>query len=368
VTGEFEIPIETKGEVIQIACGNNHALILTSINEVFVFGSNACGQLGLGETRGNIGPVKLQIPGSVRSISCGIYFSMILMENGDLFGFGYNMAGQISASNHIGHINVPSLIMSDVKSMECCGNHTIVEKTCGDLWSFGDNKFEQLGVPHNKESPHGPFKIWDGVRDGKVLQVSGNFHTAILTESSVTLFGCNTDGECGIAFPPNTKKHVLSMPIKQISCGVDSTILLLENNRLLVFGRNDKGQLCSELLTKSLQPTEICFSEKIKHVQCFDSHTLILYESGELVGFGLNNKGQLGSSNPLETKRVICSNVDLIPGMFENRRWTIHTHKRFPQILQRQIFTFLLVNKRRMMETRTGVHRFITYMIFKYLI
>ena len=64
-----EIPIR------QIACGHEHTLILTADNNVFVFGDNYFGQLGLNHNNRQNKPVFLM--NEISQIVCGAYHTFI---------------------------------------------------------------------------------------------------------------------------------------------------------------------------------------------------------------------------------------------------------------------------------------------------
>ena len=69
---------------------DNHTIILKENNEVFVFGCNNYGQLGLGHYENQNRPIILMQEIPIYQIACGHYHTMILKENGDVLVFGYN--------------------------------------------------------------------------------------------------------------------------------------------------------------------------------------------------------------------------------------------------------------------------------------
>jgi hypothetical protein len=50
--------------IIDVACGSLHTMALTESSEVYVWGRNNSGQLGLGDTRDRDTPEKLNFPGN----------------------------------------------------------------------------------------------------------------------------------------------------------------------------------------------------------------------------------------------------------------------------------------------------------------
>jgi len=111
---EFE-PFDTNIQVKQVCCGYNYSMILTDNNELFVSGSNAHGQLGLGF---NIRPNKsilLMTDVTIKQIHCGMRHSVIYKQNhmGDeIWIFGGNSLGQFGLGDKESRY-VPTLLMKN---------------------------------------------------------------------------------------------------------------------------------------------------------------------------------------------------------------------------------------------------------------
>ena len=77
---------------IDIEMGRNHSLALTQDFQVFVWGLNKYGQLGIGDTKNRMIPEKLELPSGLESgpisIHCGPYNSWFL--KGDWRTEGYS--------------------------------------------------------------------------------------------------------------------------------------------------------------------------------------------------------------------------------------------------------------------------------------
>ncbi|RXN09137.1 putative E3 ubiquitin- ligase HERC4 [Labeo rohita] len=119
-----------KKQVIQIACGDHHSMALTKDSQLFVWGENSHGQLGL----------KKDHPGSpsaqhveslsgipVAQISAGGDHSFVLSLSGVVFGWGKNSAGQLglgdTTDRHV-PTAVNSLNQKKTLSISCGGEHT----------------------------------------------------------------------------------------------------------------------------------------------------------------------------------------------------------------------------------------------------
>lgn len=113
--------------IIQIACGLRHALALTNNGELYAWGSNSEGQLGLGPNI--MKALKPQLVSSLAAvpiafIACGGYHSMVVSKSGAVFGWGKNMFGQLGLSD-ITNRSLPS-------QLRTLRNSKVRHITCGE--------------------------------------------------------------------------------------------------------------------------------------------------------------------------------------------------------------------------------------------
>lgn len=81
--------------VVNAQGGAAHSIFLTADNEVYTSGNNTFGQLGTGTTLDTLNPVLVDVPGAV-SISAGQYTSLVLRTDASVFAFGNNVEQQLS--------------------------------------------------------------------------------------------------------------------------------------------------------------------------------------------------------------------------------------------------------------------------------
>ena len=82
-------------KIVSIQCSEQHTICLDHSGNVFTFGSNFNGQLGIGDDCVSTHePQILDIP-PIKQISCGLGFSMCLTRDGFLYSFGDNYYGQL---------------------------------------------------------------------------------------------------------------------------------------------------------------------------------------------------------------------------------------------------------------------------------
>ena len=74
-------------DIRQIVCGNSHAIILKTNDEIWVYGDNHFGQLGLGKCDNKIIEPQFLMRDKIREIACGQYHTVILKANNDVLVF-----------------------------------------------------------------------------------------------------------------------------------------------------------------------------------------------------------------------------------------------------------------------------------------
>ena len=182
---------------MDIKCGMAHTLVLTSSKEVYSCGRNAPPELqvsmsellfksytfGLGQlgrkTDANYSP-KLEkienLPETIR-IECGHDHSMCIDTQNNLFVFGSDIFGQLGLdyskedyTKVSAPLKHPSL--SNVTNISSGGNHTFVKTSNNEIYAFGFNFNNQLGVKKSLDSSKSrgilqnePFRVFEGEED-----------------------------------------------------------------------------------------------------------------------------------------------------------------------------------------------------------
>ncbi|KAJ8960060.1 hypothetical protein NQ318_009502 [Aromia moschata] len=96
----FNIPNKLTFEnvdIIDIKCGREHCLMLDKVGNVYTFGRGSRGQLGHGSLDDEPEPVKVDALGGIKvvQIAAGGWHSCALSQEGDLYIWGWNVNGQL---------------------------------------------------------------------------------------------------------------------------------------------------------------------------------------------------------------------------------------------------------------------------------
>uniref|UniRef100_A0A0K2UH48 RCR-type E3 ubiquitin transferase n=1 Tax=Lepeophtheirus salmonis TaxID=72036 RepID=A0A0K2UH48_LEPSM len=82
-------------KITKISSGHHHTIMLASNGDVYTFGNNFHGQLGVCDLLPRGSPTKVNIPTKATSVVAGSYHSLILTEEGEIFSFGMYQRGQL---------------------------------------------------------------------------------------------------------------------------------------------------------------------------------------------------------------------------------------------------------------------------------
>ncbi|XP_075560269.1 uncharacterized protein LOC142592614 [Dermacentor variabilis] len=116
-----------RGPLVGMACGSNHALLLTRDGEIFAWGRNTEGQLGLGNRKDQKSPQlvsHLSQRSKVVQVSCGRDFSLALDTQGKLWAWGQNDGGQLACKvpteeSSVRHLRVLSSRLITIRTSRC---------------------------------------------------------------------------------------------------------------------------------------------------------------------------------------------------------------------------------------------------------
>ncbi|XP_075998041.1 putative E3 ubiquitin-protein ligase HERC3 [Genypterus blacodes] len=190
-------------QVSQVACGSQHSVALTKDGQVYTWGQDTSGQLGLGKRRpGASSPQHLRSLSGMPlvQIAAGGDQSFALSVSGNVFSWGRNNCGQLGLGDKTDRQTptaVHSLNLKKTIAISCGKDHTTILTKDGAVFTFGSGQYGQLG--HNSFSDELHPRLVAELLEAKVTKIAcGRHHTLVLTESKqVYAFGCGDQGQLG---------------------------------------------------------------------------------------------------------------------------------------------------------------------------
>ncbi|XP_059521535.1 probable E3 ubiquitin-protein ligase HERC3 isoform X1 [Myotis daubentonii] len=98
----------------------------------------------------------------------------------------------------------------------------------------------------------------------------------------------------GIVAEPQVYGFISDRSVKEVACGGNHSVFLLEDGEVYTCGLNTKGQLGHEREGNKPEQIGALADQHIVHVACGESHSLALSDRGQLFSWGAGSDGQLG--------------------------------------------------------------------------
>lgn len=235
--------------VKQIACGYIHSALVTYDGTVYTWGDNQHGQLGQGYTGTNMPlPVLIENFDNIKQVACGTQHTAFLSENGEVYITGNGTWGQLGLGQLIREVDKPTLItgLEKIKYLACGEYHTLLVTEKGNLYGFGSNYDGQLGVGIEKENIYEPTPIvlppdFTGVIP-RADQVAGGTNHSIIrtTTGQVYTVGINRRGQLGlgdVGTQITPRRIRISEKISSVAAGFDNSGFITQKGVLYIFGK-----------------------------------------------------------------------------------------------------------------------------------
>lgn len=287
------IPECNYGRIKQIVSGEEHNLIRDENGNVFAFGSNAKGQLGMGNYEDLYMPTRVEaLPeNSIKEIAaCGDQ-NLACTLDGQVYIWPCVKEGQ--------KISIPQSInfaseKIKISNVSCGYNFGILLSTQGLVFSFGKNNSDgQLG--HGDKEARGFPDMIQSLKDAgeKIETIECGFRHVIAKTSlgKIYTWGWGLHGQLGhgIACSELSPRH-LNLDEKnrknrgiQVAAGYEHSVVLLESRDILWFGRN------GTLKEASYKPVKMVLSDKIPEIfPPFDQISAAVNPSSEFLVTKIN--------------------------------------------------------------------------------
>ncbi|XP_058151622.1 E3 ISG15--protein ligase HERC5 [Dasypus novemcinctus] len=216
-------------------------------------------------------------------ITCGDYHSLALSKGGELFAWGQNIHGQLGVGRIFASTSIPQIVenLSGVPLVQISAGeaHSMALSMIGNIYSWGKNDCGQLGLGHtnNKDSPC----LVEELDNQKVeFLTCGASHTALLTKDGLVFtFGGGKYGQLGHnstqnELRPRLVTELLENRVTQIACGRWHTLAYASDlGKVFAFGSGKEGQLGNDGTHDQLIPCvmKLPSNEELK----FESHTSV---------------------------------------------------------------------------------------------
>lgn len=323
---------DLKDQVQAIAAGRWTGIPLY---ELYAWGYNSQGQLGLNDIVRRSSPVQVGNLTTWSQISAGRNFSLALSSDGYAYGWGLNSGGQLgnnttvnsSSPVQIGSLNTWEIIQAG-------GVHGAAIKTDGTLWSWGDNGRGSVG-DNTTVSRSSPVQV-GALTNWAQLSASTYASASIKTDGTLWGWGENNVGNLGDGTTVRRSSPVqigaltdwAQVSLNSIASDA-SCIAVKTDGTLWSWGNNSNGQLGTNSVVLRSSPVQVgVLTNWLKPSTGF-SHVIALKTDSTLWSWGRNFNGQLGHGNTIDRSSPIqvgaLTNWSLKLGAGDNHSSAIKT-------------------------------------------
>lgn len=158
-------------KIIDVQTGREHCLLLDNAGNVFTFGCGSRGQLGHSMLEDEDEPKLVEALAGIKikQISAGGWHSCAVSYDGDLYTWGWNSNGQMGLKNQnvmatptVIDINSNLSSVENVVKVACGSKHTVILLDNGKVYGMGWNKYHQLtDLNIEEENVLNPVLIYD---------------------------------------------------------------------------------------------------------------------------------------------------------------------------------------------------------------
>ena len=158
---KIEFFIKNNLKIKKVSCGGYHTIVIADTDELYSFGKGLYGQCGYGQPENISTPKKVYFNENqnlkyennkkifIIDIKCGGEHSLFLSSNKNVYTCGHGYLGQLGLGNNK-NINLPTIVQSltNKKIIEIAAgwSHSLVLTSEGNIYSTGCNKYGELGI------------------------------------------------------------------------------------------------------------------------------------------------------------------------------------------------------------------------------
>eukprot|EP01124_Arcella_intermedia_P020538 TRINITY_DN28025_c0_g1_i1.p1 TRINITY_DN28025_c0_g1~~TRINITY_DN28025_c0_g1_i1.p1 ORF type:complete len:440 (-),score=107.13 TRINITY_DN28025_c0_g1_i1:39-1328(-) len=309
-------------------------LAISSEGQLYSWGTGHVGELGLAyQDYENFPTLIEKVPEEVRwkQIACGFQYSLALTEEGEVYSWGANFNGQLGLG-HTKMVDRPTKIpgLQKITKIRAAHTHAMALDTFGDIFVWGSNFCFQLGKQQVANFATPEKLVVPGVTF-RNIDCSDTAGAAITTKGELYTWGNGSNGKLGHGNvrnydQPELVKELKDIPLLHISLGTHHTLALSETKQVYAWGAGLHGELGLGGRRRQLKPQLVPSKEKFSTVLAREEISFAISASGVLFSWGNGVGGLLGngrkvgnvlvptalSQNTIEFKSISASKKHVI--------------------------------------------------------
>jgi len=323
------VAISSMSNVLAVEAHHNHNLVLKSDSTVWGWGKNLAGQLGTGTTSspGANTPTQAGSLTGIKKIGSGDDRSFAIKANGNVWVWGDNSQGKLGLGNGT-NAYVPTQIpsLSGITDADGGASHSLFLKNDGTVWACGTAGTGALGngvsigtfsTPVQVLGPNGVGFLTNII----AIAAGYNFSYALRNDGTVWSWGSNLSGNLGNGNTTNTnvpiQVTVLTGSFIAIDAGANWGMALKSDGTIWGWGSNTDGQLGDGSFVSSLLAVQATGITTGSAISAGDGHALAVLNNGTTWAWGRGANGQLGNGATAKSTVPVLVNVCSITSITE---------------------------------------------------
>ncbi|XP_046574453.1 uncharacterized protein LOC124282489 [Haliotis rubra] len=314
-----------KCQVKYVGCGASHTVIVTDLDEIFVWGNGNSGQLGCNDVSTKWEPTQIHLPtedgGEIAGVACGGRHTIIWLKNGHAYSFGNNFYAQLGydfkektyKENQLEPKLMKFLMYRHVSQVSSGDKHTLFLFSNGTLAAVGSNIHGQIGIGSREEAVV-PRDV-DIDKAVTYIASGANHNLAITGDGSVYMWGYSR--ACG------HRRHDVQQPervleghhVVQVAGGATHSMALTASGNIYSWGGGIDGQLGHGMKVFVTRPCKVKDSQltgQVVHIACGESFSTCITGDGRLYMWGKNSHTIVaGESSSYKVTNPVCLNQPL---------------------------------------------------------
>jgi len=276
---------------------------------------------------------------SIVGIAGGERYNAALDKNGEVWTWGWNYAGILGLGTLCPDSNAPACMgttpakipnFTSVKAIAARGYHTLALKNDGTVWAWGYNDSGRLGDGTNidRNSPVPVIGLTNTVHGGVIaISGGGQFNIALMADHTLMGWGENSEGAVGNGvftagqYTPTAVSQSTGLTnIQAIATGWVHAVALAADGTVWTWGDGGGGELGDGTTTNRNLPYHVTTITDVVGVSAGDGYTIVLKRDGTVWAWGGNYFGQLGNGitstlpTTIPVQVIGLSNVTLVRG------------------------------------------------------
>jgi len=289
----------------EVEAGGSFSTVITTNGELYAWGLAGSGQIGDNTTITKSSPVQIGALTNWLQVSGGNTHTVAVKKDGTLWAWGQGGSGRLGLGDTIlrsSPVQVGALTNWSQVSASLNGAHTAAVKTDGTLWAWGYNAyFGQLGdsTTISRSSPVqvGALTNWSQVSAGRLHTI------AVTTDGELYAWGSCESGELGINLSGATVNR-RSSPVQigsltnwsSTSAGGYFSTAITTTGQLFAWGRGSVGRSGLNTTADRSSPTQIGALTNWSFVTAGNIHAGALKTDGTMWTWGSGSDGKLGDN------------------------------------------------------------------------